>query len=189
MDLSKNEPQDPTPAEEADHGQPQNDYVAPQPPEAPQPYQNYPQQPYNQAQPPQGYPTQPVPVQQAPNPYGYPQNPGYQQGYPVNTYGQPVNAYGQPVNAYGQPVYPQQYPYARIPTPGEKLAKESWILGLVGFFILGVVLGGIGLYKAFQAKAQGADATAGFIISSLAIAGHIFWVFVLMAMSASGNRY
>lgn len=179
MDLSKNEPQNPPQEPNAfaspdgdSYQQSQEPPVAPYPPQAPQGYLNNPQQPYNQAQ---GYPAPQFPGQPPQNPYGYQQAPqGYAQqnpGYP------PQNPYGQPQYGYAQ--NPYGYPPAVI--PGAKEAKTSWILGLIGIFIFGIILGTIGLVKAFKAKSLGANATAGFVLSSLAIFFHIVWIIFLLA--------
>lgn len=55
---------------------------------------------------------------------------------------------------------------------GAKLAKQSWILGLIGLFFFGIILGSIGLHKGLKAKGLGADATLGIVLSGLAVAFH-----------------
>jgi hypothetical protein len=193
MDLSKNDQPNSDNAG-PDYLPPQEGFTSPSEP-TPQGHEAYPvsspNPPYNQ----QGYAGEQFPGQPLNNPYGYQQVP---QNYPIPpappSYGNypqpPYNGYGQP-NYYAPPnVYPQPYGYPPVSFEGQKLAKESWILGLVGLFILGIVLGGIGLYKAFKAQALGSNATAGFVLSSLAIAGHIFWIFVfLLGMSDSPSSY
>jgi hypothetical protein len=187
MDLSKNEPQqpdlNPVPVPPAGPGyNPQNDDTAPQIAQASQGSLNYPQQPYNEPQPPQGYPTQQYPIPQAPQPYGYPQN---QQN--PNGYAHQQNPYGHPPQMnYGPPQgFPQNYGYGYPPVVNlaEKEAKTSWILGLIGIFIMGIVLGTIGLIKASKARSMGADATAGFILSTMAVVSHVLWILLLAIFS------
>lgn len=200
MDLSKKDNPDqenPTNTHAGpDYLAPQGGFASPSEPPVPQRYPEYTEQPQNPSYGSQGYPTEQYPSQPVNNPYGYQQAPqsypapqvypGYQNQQPYP----PQNGYGQPQYYAPQPGYPQPYGYPGVQTEGEKLAKESWILGLVGLFILGIVLGGIGLYKAFKAQALGANATAGFILSSLAIAGHLFWMFIfLIGMADSPSRY
>lgn len=148
-----------------------------------QPTEQFPQHPPVN---PYGYPSQqPYPTEQYPQqgvtPYGYQQQSPYNQqpGYPPNPYGQP-QYYGHP----GQP-----YGYPPVETEAEKIAKQSWILGLVGLFVFGIILGTIGLIKAFKAQSLGANATAGFILSSLSIVGHIFWMVVLFATGDSPSNW
>lgn len=166
MDFSKNPPQEP-------------DNQPPVPPAGPDYNQQYGYPQQNQSYPSQinpGYPAQP--------PYNAYGNQPMPPGYPVPQFpnSQAPNSYGPP-QYYGPPQgYQQPYGYPPAISEGQKLAKESWIYGLVGFFILGVVLGGVGLYKAFKAKALGADATVGFVLSSLAIVGHIFWFIVFITL-------
>lgn len=199
MDLSKNNPADQEPQQEhagPDYLPPQEGFTPPSEPQVLPGYGTHPQQSQNPSYGSQPYPTEQYPNHPVNSPYGYqqaPQNypappayPGHQNQQPYP----PQNGYGQPQYYAAQPGYPQPYGYPGVQTEGEKLAKESWILGLVGLFILGVLLGGIGLYKAFKAQALGANATAGFILSSLAIAGHLFWMFVFfIGMVDSPSRY
>lgn len=175
MDLSKNE----TPSQDnagPDYLPPQENFTPPASP-GPQGYgEQFSGQPLNNAygyqQVPQNYPVPPAP-------------PGYG-NYPQP----PQNGYGQPNYYAPQNAYPQPYGYHPFSVEGEKLAKESWILGLVGLFVFGIILGGVGLYKAFKAQALGSNATAGFILSSLAIAGHLFWMFIFfLGMADSPNSY
>lgn len=188
MDLSKHDPQNPTQEPNGfvspdgnNHRQPQEPPTAPYPPQAPQGYQNYPQPPYGEAQ---GYPAQHFPGQAPQYPYGYPQA---QQGYgtPQNSPYPPQNPYGSP-QPYGYA--PNPYGYPPVAAPGTKEARTSWILGLIGIFLFGLILGTIGLVKAFKAKSLGANATAGFVLSSLAIFFHIVWIIYYFS-TGDGSGY
>jgi hypothetical protein len=77
--------------------------------------------------------------------------------------------------------YPQA-PAGRVSNgEGPKLAKQSWIYGLVGFFIFGIILGPIAIHKARQAKALGSDATLGLV---LGIIDTVFAaIFILTSLS------
>lgn len=77
--------------------------------------------------------------------------------------------------------YPQA-PAGRVYNDeGPKLAKQSWIYGLVGFFIFGIILGPVAIHKARKAKALGADATLGFV---LGIIDTVFAaIFILFSLS------
>lgn len=67
--------------------------------------------------------------------------------------------------------YPQA-PSGRVYNDeGPKLAKQSWIYGLVGFFVLGLVFGPIAIHKSRQAKALGTEATLGFVLGIIDTVG------------------
>ncbi|MGV0108883.1 hypothetical protein [Arthrobacter sp. CP30] len=111
----------------------------------------------------------------------YPSVPPYQQPY-------------QPSFAAGgyQPGYYQPSPQA---VEGASAAQLSLILGIVGFFMAGFVLGPLAIWQASKAERLGVPATAGkilgwivTILNVLAIVGVIvFFVVVLAGIGASAG--
>lgn len=82
--------------------------------------------------------------------------------------------------------YPQpQYQGGGYSDEGAKLAKQSWIYALVGFFFFGLILGPVAIYKATKAKALGADATLGFVLGIVVTALSALVLFV--ALSGAGG--
>lgn len=63
---------------------------------------------------------------------------------------------------------------------GAKLAKQSWIFGLIGFFIFGIILGPIAIYKATQAKAMGSSATLGLTLGIIDTVFSVLGIIILL---------
>ncbi len=123
-----------------------------------------------------------------------PAQPVYQQ--PAQpTYQQPVQ---QPV--YQQPGYPQQPVYAAKPSvPGKGLGIASMVVGIVSLAlfctgwvaiicaIVGVALGGIGLYKAKQAGMKNGMAVAGLVCSVIALAILLAYIIFFASLFAGAS--
>lgn len=132
---------------------------------------------------------------------GRPENPYADAGYTDEGQGtapyRSAPPYQQP---YQQPYAPGGYqPGYYQPSyqamEGEKAAQLSLILGIVGFFVAGFVLGPLAIWQASKAERLGVPATAGKILgwivtllNALAIVGVIvFFVVVLAGIGASAG--
>lgn len=119
--------------------------------------------------------------QNQPGPGQYSQNqPGPGQ-YSQNQYGQ--NQYGQ------QPGYQggmQGYPGGMQggAAQGQKHKTTSIVLGVVGLFILGIVLGPLALWQAGKAERLGVKATAGKVLGWIAIVGSLIGMYVIFTGGA-----
>ena len=129
-------------------------------------------------QPSQGYDAQPYqPGHQ--QPYPQDQQPGYQQGY--------QQGYG-----YG---YAQPYGQGGRSLEGEKAAQLSLILGIVGLFFAGLVLGPLAIWQAGKAEKLGVPATAGKVLGWISailgliglVSGIAIFVIALAGLSAAGT--
>lgn len=105
------------------------------------------------------------------------QTPGYD---PSNSpYGQ--DQYGQ--SPYGQqPGYQsgmQHYPGYGNAAQGQKHRTTAVVLGIVGLFVLGIVLGPLALWQAGKAERLGVKATAGKVLGWIALVGSLIGMFVL----------
>lgn len=75
-------------------------------------------------------------------------------------------------------------PYAVQSDEGAKKAKLSLILGIVGLFVFGIVLGPIAIVQANRAESLGAKATGGKVLGWIDLLfGLLGVVIVLMNMS------
>ena len=129
------------------------------------------------------------------SPYGQPQygQGQYGQGqYGQDQYGQPQHPQGQ----YGQPQYPQgQYGqqagsqggmqgYQGVPqgsaAQGQKHKTTALVLGIVGLFVLGIVLGPLAIWQAGKAERMGVKATAGKVLGWIALVGSVLTMFALV---------
>jgi uncharacterized membrane protein YidH (DUF202 family) len=54
------------------------------------------------------------------------------------------------------------------PNEGEKAARTSLILGIIGLFVLGIVLGPLAIMQAKKAERLGSKATAGMVLGWIA---------------------
>ena len=136
-----------------------------------QPY-GQPQSPYEQPQAPYG---QPQP------PYGQPQPP---YGQPQTPYGQSQTPYGQSQPPYGQP-YQQNYNYTQK-HPADGKATASLVCGIIGLFVVGLILGIIAIAQGSLAKKMGypgGKATAGIVLGVIDIAA---WAVVLIFAGGMG---
>jgi len=87
---------------------------------------------------------------------------------------------------YGYPVPPQHQ-------EAQSAATTSLVLGIVGLFTLGIVLGPLAIYFAIKAERNGVPATGGKVLGWIVtiihaigiVIGIIFVVFVLAAASSS----
>ncbi|MDQ0736325.1 hypothetical protein [Arthrobacter agilis] len=122
--------------------------------------------------------------------YQQPYQQPYQQGaYPLGGY-QP----GYPAGGYQTGPY-QSYQPSYEAMEGEKAAQLSLILGLVGLFVAGFVLGPLAIWQARKAERLGVPATAGKVLGwittilyALAIlAGILFFVILLIGLGASST--
>ena len=151
--------------------------------------------------PPSDAPSSPPPP--APS-YGYapppPPAPSYGSAAPPPSYGQtqPAPSYAQaPSPGYGQPAY------AQLPVAQNGKALWSMILGIVGFFVCGLVCGPVAIVLSRQAKTEIAAsggrqtgdgmAQAGFILgiiqTVLAVVGIVIWIAVIgVGASQGGGR-
>ena len=86
--------------------------------------------------------------------------------------------------SYGN--YPQQnVPPRGYSDEGAKLAKQSWIYALVGFFLFGIILGPVAIFKAVKAKGMGADATLGMVFGIITTV--LSYIVFFSALSNLGN--
>lgn len=116
--------------------------------------------------------------------------PSYEQGYP-QAYQQ---VYQQPYQQ-GHQGYTRPYGQGGRSLEGENAAQLSLILGLVGFFFAGVVLGPIAILQAHKAEKLGVPATAGKVLGWIStilwllglLSGVAFFVIVLAGLSAAGT--
>ncbi|WDF33105.1 DUF4870 domain-containing protein [Arthrobacter agilis] len=90
--------------------------------------------------------------------------------------------------SYQQPSYQQLYQPSYQAMEGEKAAQLSLILGLVGFFVAGFVLGPLAIWQASKAERLGVQATAGkvlgwivTILNVLAVLGVILFFGLIIA--------
>lgn len=182
------------------------------------------EQPLSDA-PPEGtageYPRQPPPGQQ-PGGYGAPgqfgSTPGYgqppygQPGYDQPPYGQPPYGqpgygqpgYGQP--GYGQPPYGQPgyganphgaapYGYGYAAPQAEKGATTSLVLGIVGFFVCGIILGPAAVIEGVKARKRIREsngmltgdgmALAGIVLGSIVCLLYVVVIIAVIISSAS----
>jgi uncharacterized iron-regulated membrane protein len=132
-------------------------------------------------------PTQPYqqPYQQSTDAGGY-QPGGYQAGdYPTGAY-QAGGYQTGPYRSY-QPSYASM--------EGEKAAQLSLILGIVGLFVAGIILGPLAIWQARKAERLGVPATAGKVLGwittilyALAVlAGIIFFVILVVGLGATST--
>lgn len=83
--------------------------------------------------------------------------------------------------SYGN--YPQQnVPPRGYSDEGAKLAKQSWIYAVIGFFFFGVILGPVAIVKANKAKALGADSTLGLTLGIITTVVSVLWLFYSLSM-------
>lgn len=97
---------------------------------------------------------------------------------------------------YQQPYQPGGYqdPYRSI--EGEKAAQLSLILGIVGLFVAGIILGPLAIWQAKKAERLGVPATAGKVLGwinvvlyGLAILFGILLVILMFAGFAATSSY
>jgi hypothetical protein len=115
---------------------------------------------------------------------------GSQPYQPAQPYQQPYQqAYQQPYPSGGYQAGPyQSYQPSYAALEGEKAAQLSLILGLVGLFVAGFVLGPLAIWQATKAERLGVPATAGKILGwivtvlyALAILATIVVVIIVVA--------
>jgi hypothetical protein len=102
------------------------------------------------------------------------QAPYGQAPYGQAPYGQP--AYGQP--AYGQPAYGQApgWGYGYASPQHEKGATTSLVLGIVGFFCCGIILGPAAIYEGVKARRKIARSGGALSGDGMALAGIILGI-------------
>lgn len=129
-------------------------------------------------------------------------SPGHKNPYDGGAYGN-AGGYGtpggyppgsspyQPTGNYPSGLYQSSYQTME----GEKAAQLSLILGLVGFFVAGIVLGPLAIWQARKAERLGVPATAGkvlgWIVTALyalaLLAGILFVVLIVVGFSATAG--
>ena len=114
----------------------------------------------------------------------YGQQPGYGGGAP-DQYGQQPGygpggqgQYGQQPG-YGGGYGPGPGPGGGSPE-GEKHKRNSIILGVIGLFLLGIVLGPLAIWQASKAQALGVPATAGKVLGWIDLVFGILGIFYFM---------
>ncbi|MEG9249562.1 DUF4190 domain-containing protein [Arthrobacter sp. Soc17.1.1.1] len=120
-------------------------------------------------------------------PYQQPYQPG---GYEAGDY--PTGAY-QSGGYQAGPYRSYQPSYASM--EGEKAAQLSLILGIVGLFVAGIILGPLAIWQALKAERLGVPATAGKVLGwittilyALAVlAGIIFFVILVVGLGATST--
>jgi uncharacterized iron-regulated membrane protein len=107
-----------------------------------------------------------------------------QGGYPQYQAGQPG------------PYQPGQYSPSYRSIEGEKAAQTSLILGIVGLFVAGIILGPLAIWQAKKAERLGVPATAGKVLGwinvvlyGLAILFGILLVIIMFAGFAASSSY
>ncbi|MHA7208419.1 hypothetical protein [Arthrobacter sp. MDT1-65] len=119
----------------------------------------------------------------------------YQQSYQPGGY-PPADYQPGPYPGGGYPVGPyQSYPPSYDALEGEKAAQLSLILGLVGLFVAGFVLGPLAIWQARKAERLGVPATAGKILGwivtilyALAVLAMIvFFVILVVGLGATAT--
>ncbi|MHA7240370.1 DUF4190 domain-containing protein [Arthrobacter sp. TMS1-12-1] len=121
-------------------------------------------------------------------------SPGRRDPYDGGAYGYPPNRTGspyQPTGSYPSGLYQSSYQTME----GEKAAQLSLILGLVGFFVAGIILGPLAIWQARKAERLGVPATAGKVLGwvvtalyALAIlAGILFFVLIFVGFGATAR--
>lgn len=127
---------------------------------------------------------------QTPNPSSDPNRPA---GGP-NDYDAPAGYPGPPQQTHQGGYYPPQY--GQQQAEGQSAATTSLVLGIIGIFAVGIILGPLAIYFASKAERNGVPATAGKVLGWIVtilyaiaiIIGVIFVVFVIAAAS-SANAY
>lgn len=122
------------------------------------------------------------------NAYGTAGSYGGVGGYPPN---QPGSSPYQPTGSYPSGLYQSSYQTME----GEKAAQLSLILGLLGFFVAGIILGPLAIWQARKAERLGVSATAGKVLGwivtalyALAIlSGILFFVIIIVGFGATAG--
>lgn len=96
--------------------------------------------------------------------------------YTPNQYAQPQ--YGQPQSSYAPVPGHQGGPHA-AGAQGQKHRTTSVVLGVVGLFLLGIVLGPLAIWQAGKAERLGVKATAGKVLGWIALVGGVLGMFLL----------
>jgi hypothetical protein len=119
------------------------------------------------------------------------QPPGYQGGYEQGQQPAHQNGYQQGQQPAHQNGYQQgQYPvyqggyqpgpgFGPGPAQGESHKRNSVIMGVVGLFILGIVLGPLAIWQASKAEALGVKATAGKVLGWIDLVFGVLGLFVV----------
>ncbi|WP_052273921.1 MULTISPECIES: DUF4190 domain-containing protein [Arthrobacter] len=122
-------------------------------------------------------------------------SPGHRNPYDGGAYGNPggypPGSPYQPTGSYPSGLYQSSYQTME----GEKAAQLSLILGLVGFFVAGIILGPLAIWQARKAERLGVPATAGKVLGwivtalyALAIlAGILFVVLIIVGFGATAS--
>lgn len=77
--------------------------------------------------------------------------------------------------------------YAGQSTEGQSKAKTALILGIVGLFIFGIILGPLAIVQANKAEALGVKATGGKVLGWIdTIFGLIGIVYMIFALTGAG---
>lgn len=113
-----------------------------------------------------------------------------EQNYGEQNYQDPNYAAG-PADHYGQA---GQYGHYGNPQEGQSAATTSLVLGIIGLFAFGIVLGPLAIFFAGKAERNGVPATAGkvlgWIVTILWALGVVFIIFALVfSFALAGSGY
>lgn len=107
--------------------------------------------------------------------------PPYSNAYNQNSYSQPANVYQQNSQfpGYGQPPHP-------MVMQGMNHKSNATVLGVIGLFILGIVLGPLAISQANKAQSMGVPATTGKVLGWIDL---IFGILGLLWFLAAIGTY
>lgn len=105
---------------------------------------------------------------------------------------QPTQPYG---GGYQQGMYQGGYQSSYQSIEGEKAAQLSLILGIVGLFFAGIILGPMAIWQARKAENLGVPATAGKVLGWITtilyalgvLAGILFVIIILVGFGATAS--
>ncbi len=98
---------------------------------------------------------------------------------PVPGYAPPPGGLPQPQGSY---YYPGPMPAQH---PGQTHSSNALILGIVGLFVLGIVLGPLAISQASKAERWGVQATAGKVLGWIDLIGGILWLLIIGSWMAA----
>jgi|SRR5690625_564582 len=108
---------------------------------------------------------------------------GYQQPYPTQPQ-QPASPYQTPPAAHaGYSPYGQSTTYAS--PEAQQASQTALVLGIIGLFVFGIILGPLAIMKANEAQRGGVDATAGKVVGWIALILHALGLIVGILMFLS----
>lgn len=92
------------------------------------------------------------------------------------------NGPGDPY-AQNQPMQQSGYPYGAggDPAQGQNHKRNSVILGVIGLFLFGIILGPLALWQASKAEALGVKATAGKVLGWIDLIFGVLGLFMVFS--------